>query len=272
MKSKTIIPSIMIVFLSLVITSAPKAQSNDFSRTSESDTTLEIAIAYTTAYPGSEAWIEIMMRNPQTRVSGFTLLVQITNSQAMRFCQDDTAGCLVDVDGCSAGILGTPISHCSPGWAEITIEGDPGVYIPPNPNWDCLFRICTKTCCIPDSTTDRSGVFLIFPNLTSFIYDENGQPVPFRYNQGELLVWWSVPGDASGDSLVTSADVVFLINYLFRNGVLPCVCEAADCNYDCLIGSGDILYLLQYLFRGGDPPLPGCQWCVPCPHEDCWPE
>lgn len=260
MKSKIIIPSIVIVLLSLVITSAPKAQSNDLSETSESDTTLEIAIAYTTVYPGFEAWIRIMMKNPETPVTGFDFLIPI-DPDVGRFCSDDTGGCMANGDGFPIGC------ECvSEGCTDIHVWAE-SIYISPETDYQTLVEICAKACCIPDSTTDRSAVFLMFPNLTSFIYDENGQAVPFRHNPGELLVWWSVPGDANGDSLVNSADVLFLINYLYRFwGTEPCVCEAADCNRDCMINSGDIVYLIGYLFRGGPAPVRGC---AHCPHEDC---
>ena len=121
-------------------------------------------------------------------------------------------------------------------------------------------------------------VFLILTGLVveirhveagAVIADGHGELVPVRYHQGDLALWWSVPGDASGDSLVTVADAVFLVNYLYRHGPEPCMCEAADCNSDCLVDLGDLVYLLGYLFRGGRDPLPGC---AHCPHEDCRPE
>jgi len=109
-----------------------------------------------------------------------------------------------------------------------------------------------------DSTTDRSVTFYLFSGLNSFLYDPDGEVVPFQYNQGELLAWWSVPGDASNDSLVTAADIVFLVNYFFKNGPEPCIMEAADPNGDCVVDPADIVYLINYFFREGDTPLPGC--------------
>jgi len=108
----------------------------------------------------------------------------------------------------------------------------------------------------------------MFPGM-GWVVDGDGQQVPIRYHQGDLTVWWSLPGDASGDSLVTIADVVFLANYLYRGGSEPCICEGADCNGDCLVDLGDLVYLLNYLFRNGLRPVPGC---ARCPHEDCRPE
>jgi len=61
-------------------------------------------------------------------------------------------------------------------------------------------------------------------------------------------------GDANGDSVINSADIVFSINYLFRNGPPTCPYHAADTNCDGLINSADVVCLIDYLFKGG--PLP----------------
>jgi len=87
---------------------------------------------------------------------------------------------------------------------------------------------------------------------------EKGGGADSAIHPGELLIWWSVPGDANADSLVNGSDIVFLINYLFGGGAEPCVMEAADPNGDCKVDSADVVYLLNYLFRGGSPPEPGC--------------
>jgi hypothetical protein len=50
--------------------------------------------------------------------------------------------------------------------------------------------------------------------------------------------------------------VVYLINYLFRNGFPPEPLEAEDANYDETVDIGDVVFLINYLFRGGPPP--GC--------------
>ena len=63
-----------------------------------------------------------------------------------------------------------------------------------------------------------------------------------------------VRGDANGDGFVTLSDVVYLINYLYRNGPAPDPLEAGDANSDSQIDLGDVVYLLDYLFRGGPPP------------------
>jgi hypothetical protein len=61
-------------------------------------------------------------------------------------------------------------------------------------------------------------------------------------------------GDANGDQAVTAADVVFLLNYLFRDDDPPDPYGAGDANCDGVVGAADIVYLLNYLFRGGYDP------------------
>jgi hypothetical protein len=63
-------------------------------------------------------------------------------------------------------------------------------------------------------------------------------------------------GDANGDGAVDPADVVSLINYLFRGGAAPDPLAAGDANCDGAVDPADVVYLINYLFRGGDPP--GC--------------
>jgi hypothetical protein len=63
-------------------------------------------------------------------------------------------------------------------------------------------------------------------------------------------------GDANEDGLTNSADVTFLINYLFVNGPAPDPLEAGDVNCDGDVNSADVVYLINYLFVSGPPP--GC--------------
>jgi len=61
-------------------------------------------------------------------------------------------------------------------------------------------------------------------------------------------------GDANGDGVINSADVVYLINYLFKGGPTPDPLWVGDVNSDGVINSADVVYLINYLFKGGPPP------------------
>jgi len=64
-----------------------------------------------------------------------------------------------------------------------------------------------------------------------------------------------LPGDVQADSLYTSADIVYLVNYTFKGGPSPQPCAAAgDANCDWTITASDVIYLVNHIFKGGPPP------------------
>jgi hypothetical protein len=65
-------------------------------------------------------------------------------------------------------------------------------------------------------------------------------------------------GDLTDDGVVNSADIVYLINYMFVAGspLPPWPPNRGDVNYDGAVNSADIVYLLNYLFING--PKPEC--------------
>jgi len=231
--------------------------------------TIDIAIESITAYPGTETWVQVLMKNP-VPVAAYQLRFQLSSSHAARFSCDTAGHCFIDTAGCSAGAFSDNISCVCEGngsIVHIVWLGNPGEFIPPSPDYRCLFKIRMDICCIPDADTLREAFIFLAPAV-SFLSDTLGHLIPFGYHRGQLFVRLSVPGDANGDSLVNSADIVFLINYLFRGGEKPCVCEAADCNNDNIIKVSDVVYLIDHLFKNGPAPVPGS---VSCWYEDCWP-
>ena len=72
-----------------------------------------------------------------------------------------------------------------------------------------------------------------------------------------------VSGDVNCDGKVSIADIVYLINYLFKGGPAPNPYWEwkGDVNGDCKISVSDTVYLINYLFKGG--PAPTC-------NTDCW--
>jgi hypothetical protein len=73
------------------------------------------------------------------------------------------------------------------------------------------------------------------------------QSDPFRFSLFIL-------GDVNNDAIVNSADVVYLINYLFKAGPEPLPLQAGDVNSDDTTNSADVVYLINYLFKDGPPP------------------
>ena len=74
----------------------------------------------------------------------------------------------------------------------------------------------------------------------------------------DTVCWW-VCGDVTGDGVIDIGDVVYLINYLYKNGPAPDPLEVGDVNAcDAVVDLGDVVYLINYLFRNGPPP-----YCCP---------
>ncbi len=64
-------------------------------------------------------------------------------------------------------------------------------------------------------------------------------------------------GDVNSDYLVNVLDIIFLIDYKFKDGPAPDPLISADVNHDGLINVLDIIYLID--FKYGDGPEPQCQ-------------
>jgi len=81
------------------------------------------------------------------------------------------------------------------------------------------------------------------------VADSGGCRIDIGKNEFHYII-----GDANGDYVINSADVVFIINYLFREGPLPCPFHSADTDCDGVVNSSDIVCLINYLFRGSSFP------------------
>ena len=65
-------------------------------------------------------------------------------------------------------------------------------------------------------------------------------------------------GDINSDENLNIMDVVYLINYLYKDGPAPLNMNAADPNGNCKVNILDAVHIINYLYRGGPQPLPGC--------------
>ena len=129
----------------------------------------------------------------------------------------------------AAKFILTPVAE-NPGWTDPDLPG--GRYYNTLNNWTTYFRGTAGISCTRDS-------------LEISVYD--------RTRLGpEVLV-----GDANLDGSITSADIIYLVNYVFKAGPSPQPDERSgdvDCND--LVNSADIIYLVNYVFKGG--PQPSC--------------
>ena len=68
-------------------------------------------------------------------------------------------------------------------------------------------------------------------------------------------------GDTNDDGVITSADIIRLVIYVFKGGPAPVpVPLAGDANCDNTLTSADIIHLVGFVFKGGEPP---CDVCAP---------
>ena len=106
-----------------------------------------------------------------------------------------------------------------------------------------------------DSTDVPSGIAVdgvgnVFVTGWSFGNETLLDYATVKYKQDYLY------GDANGDWAINVADVVYLVNFLYRDGDPPIPVEAGDANCDEIVNIADVVYLVNYLYRGGH--LPGC--------------
>ena len=66
-------------------------------------------------------------------------------------------------------------------------------------------------------------------------------------------------GDVNTSVSITSADIIYLVGYVFKSAVPPLpVEEAGDVNCDSVVTSADIIYLVNFVFKSADPPCDVC--------------
>ncbi|UCB52275.1 MAG: VCBS repeat-containing protein [Candidatus Zixiibacteriota bacterium] len=61
-------------------------------------------------------------------------------------------------------------------------------------------------------------------------------------------------GDLNNNCHADIGDLVYLVNYLYKQGPQPVPMEAGDVNEDGILNIADVIYLISYLYRSGSPP------------------
>ena len=105
------------------------------------------------------------------------------------------------------------------------------------------------TLLVPDFKSFEK-VIMVVTHL--FNYPEYWQPAGYSYSLEQYPEF--IRGDANADGVINAGDVVYLLNYLYRNDPPPGPYEAGDCNCDGVVTAGDVVYLINYLFKGWPPP------------------
>ena len=66
-------------------------------------------------------------------------------------------------------------------------------------------------------------------------------------------------GDLDFSGIIDIDDVIYVMNYVFTNGIPPMPFEAGNVNCRDFIDVDDTVYLLEYVFLGGAPPCADCK-------------
>lgn len=104
--------------------------------------------------------------------------------------------------------------------------------------------ICIDTCFWPACC--RYG----FTNADAQVYPpRDNMPYCFFVSPPKI-------GDVNADDVINSADVILLINYLYRGGLAPVLLWLGDANCDQIVNASDVIVMINHLFRGG--PTPSC--------------
>jgi hypothetical protein len=75
--------------------------------------------------------------------------------------------------------------------------------------------------------------------------------------QFDCPVVWT--GDVNTTGNITSADIIYLVGFVFKSADAPLPCEASG-DVDCsgTVTAADIIYLINFVFKGGDAPCDVC--------------
>lgn len=129
----------------------------------------------------------------------------------------------------------------------ITAGGGAPLYAPAESSWTVYSERC-----------HHLVYFMVYPDSLKYEMVRTDRSI------GDSLTYYAQErsevffGDVNGDSIVTVADIVYLINYLFKSGPAPIgSLLIGDVNCDGNVSVSDIVYLISYLFKGGPSPL-GC--------------
>jgi hypothetical protein len=84
--------------------------------------------------------------------------------------------------------------------------------------------------------------------------NECGAQSPYQEPPFSFYVF--AAGDATNDGIVNIADVVHVVNYLYKQGEEPNPVQSGDATCDGIVDLADVVWLIGYLYKSG--PAPCC--------------
>lgn len=114
---------------------------------------------------------------------------------------------------------------------------------------------------VQDTGTVTLDTVSVIPDMFYFWYNSYQWFSPLFYSsEFHILPQSTPPGDVNFDGRSTVADVVWLINYLFRGGPPPSYLPSGDVNTDGIISISDVIYYINYFYKGGPALGMGCTY------------
>jgi hypothetical protein len=88
------------------------------------------------------------------------------------------------------------------------------------------------------------------------VIDPRGDDLSYQWASKSITVKAGMPtGNVNGDGIISSSDLVYLVNFLYKQGAPPAPCEARG-DVDCsgIVNALDIMKNINYVFKAGQRP------------------
>ncbi len=99
---------------------------------------------------------------------------------------------------------------------------------------------------LPDSLVLQDTTYYWRVKAFEISGDSSAYSKSFSFRVRSFIV-----GDVTGDKKISPADLVYLINYLFKQGPAPTPSESGDVSCDTNISPADLIFLINFLFKSG---------------------
>lgn len=224
---------------------------------SEEQANPSVAVGGTaTEYKTVNFKVPVYLNNPNAQVGGFEMSFGLDYGVAIDFIASiDTVGTLVNkFDHLDVNVVGDYITIV--GIADLDSNPPSGVIGPGNGILYNLLVNITSSCLVYSETTLTTiQVDTIHSHLSK---PETGEWIDsVQFFDGSIYVpGLCVYGDVNGTGGIGLADIIYLVNYVFKGGIPPCPEKAGDANKNNAINLSDIIFLVNHVFKGGPAPCP----------------
>lgn len=224
---------------------------------SEEQANPSVAVASTaTTYKTVNFKVPVYLNNPDEQVGGFEMSFGLDYFLAVDFIASiDTVGTLVNkFDHLEVNVVGDYITIV--GIADLDSNPPSGVIGPSNGVLYNLLVNITSSCLVYSETTLTTiQVDIIHSNLSKPGTGEWIDSVQF-FDGSVYVPGLCVYGNVNGTGGIGLADIIYLVNYIFKGSIPPCPEKAGDANKNNMVNLADIIFLVNHVFKGGPAPCP----------------